>query len=139
MACYFYVKGRGCLYHKTRIPVNNFVSDLAFIYNLLDSAHFAGFKTHLDAVRVVGGTGKDLLHDSSRPLPCPLILFLDDVYLKPGFYVFSVLAVHTSLFSLTTISAPFSSHSARVSCACLALAGVSLDNKLLISTSRFVS
>jgi hypothetical protein len=49
--------------------------------NLLDSAHFTGFKAHLDAVRVMGGTGQDLLHDPARPFPCSLILFLDDVYL----------------------------------------------------------
>jgi hypothetical protein len=45
-----------------------FVPDLAFIDNLLNSAHFAGFKTHLDAMRVEGGTGQCLLHDSARPL-----------------------------------------------------------------------
>src|SRR5882672_4174392 len=83
-----------------RIPINNvlniFVSDLAFIDNLLDSAHFAGFKTHFDAVRMIGGTGQDIFHDSARSFSSALILFLDDVDLKSGFYVFSVLAVHTS-------------------------------------------
>src|SRR5215475_9014831 len=64
--------------------------------DLLHSAHFAGFKTHLDAVRVMCGTGQYLLHDPVRPFPCALILFLDYVDLKPWFYVFSVLATHTS-------------------------------------------
>jgi hypothetical protein len=76
--------------------LNIFVTDLTLIDNLLDSAHFAGFKAHLDAVRVMGGTGQYLLHDSPRPFSAALILFLDDVDLKPWFYVFSVLAVHTS-------------------------------------------
>src|SRR5215470_9113682 len=120
---------------------NIYVPYLAFIYNLLDSAHFAGLEAHLDAMRVMSGTGQYVLHDSMCPLSSTLILFLDDVDLKPGFYVFSVLAIHTQpcLFSLAIISAPFSSHSARMSCACLALAGASRDNKLLSSTARFVS
>src|SRR5215510_13850349 len=69
---------------------------LALIDNLLDSAHFAGFKTHLDAVRMMGGTCQYLLHNSPRSFSGALILFLDDVDLKPRFYVFSVLAIHTS-------------------------------------------
>src|SRR5262245_16863832 len=64
--------------------------------NLLHSAHFAGFEAHLDAMRVMSGTGQYLLHDSTRPLSSTLILFLDDVDLKPRLYVFSVLAIHIS-------------------------------------------
>src|SRR5262245_47407753 len=92
-------------------------------------------------MRVMRGTGQYLLHDSTDPLSSTLILFLDNVDRKPTFYVLSVFARHTSscLFSLAIISAPFSSHSARMPCACLALAGASRDNKLLISTARFVS
>jgi hypothetical protein len=84
-------------------------------------------------MRMMRGTGQYFLYDSARSPSSALVLFLDDVYLKPGFYIFSVLAIHTIM------SAPFSSHSARISCACLALAGASLDNKLLISTALFVS
>src|SRR5262245_25859531 len=69
---------------------------LALIDDLLDSAYFAGFKTHLDAVRMVGGTCQYILHDSTRPFSGALILFLDDVDIKPRFYVFSVLAIHFS-------------------------------------------
>ena len=76
--------------------LNVFVTYLVIIDNLLDSAHFAGFKTHLDAMRVMSGTGQYLLHDSPRSFSCALILFLDDVDLKSWFYVFSVLAVHFS-------------------------------------------
>jgi hypothetical protein len=83
-----------------RITVN--ISDisapyLALINDLLDSTYFAGFKTHLDAVRMMGGTCQYILHDSMRSLSGALILFLDDVDLKPRFYVFSVLAIHFSL------------------------------------------
>jgi len=67
----------------------------SFTYNLLDSPRFAGFNTHFDAVRMMCGTGQYLLHDSARPLSRALIPFLDNVDLNPGFYVFSVLAVHT--------------------------------------------
>src|SRR5262245_55590754 len=70
---------------------------LALIDDLLDSTHLAGFKTHLDTVRMMGGTCQYILHDSTRSLPCALILFLDDVDIEPGFYVFSVLAIHFSL------------------------------------------
>jgi len=62
--------------------------------DLLHSAHFAGFKTHLNAVRVMSGTGQYLFHDSMCPLSSTLILFLDYVDLKPRLYVFSVLAIH---------------------------------------------
>src|SRR5262245_32250825 len=74
--------------------LNIFVTYLVLIDNLLDSAHFAGFKAHLDAMRVMRGAGQYLLHDTTRPLSSTLILFLDDVDLKPRLYVFSVLAVH---------------------------------------------
>lgn len=109
------------------------MSILVLIDNLLNSADFSGFKTHLDAMGMMGGIGQDILHDSARSFSGALVLFLDDVDFKSGFYVFSVLTIHT------IISAPFSSHSARISCACLALAGASLDNKLLISTARLAS
>ena len=69
---------------------------LALIDDLLDSAYFAGFKTHLDAVGMMGGTCQYILHDSPRSFSGALILFLDDVDLKPRFYVFSVLAIHFS-------------------------------------------
>ncbi len=72
---------------------------LAFIDDLLDSTHFAGFKTHLDAVRMMGGICQYILHNSTRSFSGALILFLDDVDLKPRFYVFSVLAIHTSSLS----------------------------------------
>src|SRR5262249_59938716 len=75
---------------------NILVSYLALIDNLLDSAYFAGFKAHLDAMRVMSGTCKYLLHDSTCPLSSTLILLLDDVDLKPRLYVFSVLAIHIS-------------------------------------------
>jgi len=45
-------------------------------------------------MRVIRGTGKYLLHDSARPLSSALILFLNDIDFKSGFYIFSVLAVH---------------------------------------------
>jgi len=69
---------------------------LAFIDDLLDSAYFAGFKTHLDAMGMMSGTCQYILHDSQRSFSGALILLLDDVYLKPRFYVFSVLAIHFS-------------------------------------------
>jgi hypothetical protein len=69
---------------------------LALIDDLLDSAYFAGFKTHLDAVGMMSGTCQYLLHDSPRSFSGALILFLDDVDLKPRFYVFSVLTIHFS-------------------------------------------
>jgi hypothetical protein len=69
---------------------------LALIDDLLDPTHFAGFKTHLDTVRMMSGTCQYVLHDSTRSFSGALILFLDDVYLKPRFYVFSVLAIHFS-------------------------------------------
>src|SRR5215475_10747760 len=47
-------------------------------------------------MRVMSGTGQYLLHDSTCPLSGTLILFLDDVDLKPRLYVFSVLAIHFS-------------------------------------------
>jgi hypothetical protein len=84
--------------------LNIFVTDLTLIDNLLDSAHFARFKAHLDAVRVMGGTGQYLLHDSQRPFSAALILFLDDVNLNPRFYVFSVLAVHAYSVTPQTIT-----------------------------------
>jgi hypothetical protein len=62
--------------------------------NLLHSANLAGFKTHLDSVWVMSGTGQNILHDSARPLSCALVLLLNDVDIKSGFYVFPVLAVH---------------------------------------------
>ena len=65
--------------------------------NLLDSAHLAGFKAHLDPVRVMSGTGQYFLHNPARLLPGSLVLFLDDVDFKSGFYIFSVLTVHTHL------------------------------------------
>jgi hypothetical protein len=80
-----------------RITVNTFnifVPYLALIDNLLHSAHFAGLKTHLDAMRMMGGTCQYIFHDSSGSFSGALILFLDDVDFKPRFYVFSVLAVH---------------------------------------------
>jgi hypothetical protein len=69
---------------------------LALIDDLLDPTHFAGFKTHLDTVRMMSGTCQYVLHDSTRSFSGALILFLDDVDLKPRFYVFSVLAIHFS-------------------------------------------
>jgi hypothetical protein len=47
-------------------------------------------------MRMMRRTGQDILHDSARSFSGALILFLDNVDLKPGFYVFSVLAVHLS-------------------------------------------
>src|SRR5215475_8235835 len=91
--------------------------------NLLHSAHFAGFKAHIDAMRMMGGICQDILHDSARSFSSALVLLLDDVNFQPRFYVFSILAVH---ISLAIISAPFSSHSASMPCACLTLAGASL-------------
>jgi hypothetical protein len=78
----------------TEPDVKSLLTGSVFIDNLLDSAHFAGLKTHFDAMRMTGGTGQDILHDSSRSFSGALILFLDDVNLDPRFYIFSVLAVH---------------------------------------------
>jgi hypothetical protein len=63
--------------------------------NLLHSANFAGLKSHLDAMRMIGGICQDILHDPARSFSSALILFLDDIDFEPGFYVFSILTVHT--------------------------------------------
>ena len=65
------------------------------INDLLHSADGAGFKADLDAVWMMGGTGQNIFHDSARSLSSALILFLDDVDLKSGLYVFSVLTIHS--------------------------------------------
>lgn len=62
--------------------------------DFLHSANFAGFKSNLDAVRMICGVGQNVSHDSARALSRALILFLDDFNFQPALYIFPILPIH---------------------------------------------
>jgi hypothetical protein len=79
----------------TRVILVSGLGLMPCLHNLLHSPHFPGFETDLDAGRVVGRFGEDVVHDAARELPAPLIVFLRDIHPQPWRDVLTVLTIYT--------------------------------------------
>src|SRR5215813_11670610 len=84
----------------------------ALVDDFLHPAHFAGLEPNFNAMRVMCGVGQNVLHDPARPFPRALILFLDDVDLKPRFNVLPILTIHFQTFLRKPICSPGCSRNA---------------------------
>src|SRR3989344_1492764 len=70
--------------------------ELGFGEGVLHAADSPALQADFDAVRMRRGTGQNLLHDTARQFPRPLVFFSDNIHLKPLGNVFPILSGHTS-------------------------------------------
>ena len=62
--------------------------------NVLNASHFAGFEHYFYAVRMRRRFGENTFYKAFRKFTASLMMFLNNFYQQPWFYIFSKLTVH---------------------------------------------
>ena len=66
----------------------------AFINNFFDPAHLTGFKSDLNAMRMMSGFRQNISDNAASRFPIALVLLQHYVNCQAGFYIFPVFAAH---------------------------------------------
>jgi hypothetical protein len=85
-------------------PTN--IGQYSCIQDLFDPADYAALQAHLDAVRMRGGSRKNILDDAFGQFAGALILFLDDPHTRSRFNIRSVIHIHSHISEIHTLHTP---------------------------------
>lgn len=86
--------GRSCIlkgYQQKWEKINNYYHSINY---LSYSSNLSVFQPYLYPARMIGRTGQQVFHNSPCPFAAALVFFQDDINLKAGVDIASVLAVH---------------------------------------------
>ncbi len=76
------------------------------IQDLFDPADYTALQAHLDAMRMRGGSCKNILDDPFGQPAGALILFLDDPHMCSRFNIRSVIPIHAYTSEIRTLHTP---------------------------------